>query len=67
MRTVLLVLEVDAVEPLDERRHEMAARLLAVGDDVDAGLLLVEQREAHRVALALARARRPRASRAPTA
>ena len=50
---MLLVLEVDAVEPLDERRHEVAPRLLAVGDDVDAGVLLVEEREAHGVALAL--------------
>ena len=47
------MLEVDAVESLDERRHEMAARLLAVGHDVDAGLLLVEHGEAHGVALGL--------------
>ena len=37
----LLVFEVDAVQVLDERGHEMPARLLAVADDVDAGALLV--------------------------
>ena len=45
--------EIDAVERLDERRDEMPAGLLAVGHDVDAGVLLVAQHEAHRVALAL--------------
>ena len=49
----LLVLEIDAVEILDERRDEMAARLLAVADDVDAGLLLIADGEANCVALAL--------------
>src|SRR6185437_221966 len=46
------VLEVDAFEAFDERRHEMAPRLLAVGDDVDAGMLLIEEREADGIALA---------------
>ena len=36
-----LVLEIDAVEAFDQRRHEMAARLLAIGDDVDSGALLI--------------------------
>src|SRR5205823_13576210 len=40
------------VETFDERRDEVTPRLLAVGDDVDPGLFLVAQREAHRVALA---------------
>ena len=62
----LLVGEVHAVQSLDEGRHEVTARLLAVGDDVDARVLLVEQREADGVALALARAPRHRASRGPT-
>ena len=47
----LLVLEIDAVERLDERRDEVPSRLLAVGDDVDAGALLVREHEPHRVAL----------------
>jgi hypothetical protein len=42
----LPVLGVHAFEALEERRHEMAARLLAVGDDVDAGLLLVAKHRA---------------------
>jgi hypothetical protein len=45
--------EVDAVERLDERGDEMAPRLLAVADDVDPGLLLVGEHEAHGIALAL--------------
>ena len=45
----LPVLEVHAVEALEKRRHEMPARLLAVGDDVDAGLLLVAEHQADRV------------------
>src|SRR6185503_20361395 len=48
----LPVLEVDAVQAFDERRDEMAARLLAVAHDVDAGSLLVSDDEAHSVALA---------------
>ena len=53
MRTVLRVGEVDAVEPLDERGHEVAPGLLAVGDDIDAGVLLVEEREPDGIPLAL--------------
>ena len=47
-----LVLEVDAIEPFDECRHEVPARLLAVGHDVDAGTLLVAKDQSHGVALA---------------
>jgi hypothetical protein len=50
------VLEVDALEALDQRRDEMPARLLAVADDVDAGSLLIGKRQAHRVALARSQA-----------
>ena len=32
-----LVREIDAVDEFEEAVHEMLARLLAVGDDVDAG------------------------------
>jgi hypothetical protein len=53
----LPVPEIDAVESLDERGDEMAARLLAVGDDVDVRGLLVAQDEAHRVALAFGQRR----------
>ena len=59
--------EVDAVELLDEAPHEVPAGLLAVGDDVDAGLLLLAQGQEHRVALALLERRGPRGARAPTA
>ena len=45
--------EVDALEALDEAPHEVPARLLAVGDDVDAGRLLLAHGEGHRVAHAL--------------
>ena len=45
--------EVDTVQPLDERGDKMAARLLAIGHDIDARVFLVEQREAHGVALSL--------------
>ena len=45
--------EVDSLELLDEAPHEVAARLLAVGDDVDAGVLLIAKRQGHRVAHAL--------------
>ena len=48
-----LVLEIDAVEPLDERGDEVAARLLAVGQDVDPSLFLIEDGEPDRVALRL--------------
>jgi hypothetical protein len=49
----LAIGEVHTVETFDEGRHEMAPGLLAVGDDIDARVLLVEQRQADRVALAL--------------
>jgi hypothetical protein len=42
----LAMLEIDTVEGLEERRHEMPARLLAVGDDVDPRFDLVAHREA---------------------
>ena len=47
-----LVGEVDAVDEFEKAVHEMLARLLAVGDDVDAGVLLQLQREQRRVELA---------------
>jgi hypothetical protein len=37
---------------LDEGGHEMLARLLAVTDDIDAGMLLLLQRQAQRIRLA---------------
>jgi len=45
------VLEVDALDELEETVHEVLARLLAVGDDVDARRLLLLQPEQRRVAL----------------
>ena len=48
-----LVLEVDALDVLEEAVHEVLPRLLAVGDDVDAGVLLLLQPEQRRVALRL--------------
>src|SRR5205823_11870807 len=48
-----LVLEIDALQALDERGDEMPAGLLAVGDDVDARGFLVGEQETHGVALAL--------------
>ena len=62
-----LVGEVDALDPLQEAVHEMLARLLAVADDVDAGILLLLDGKQRGVALGLHRARRPRAATAPTA
>ena len=44
--------EIDAVDACEKTVHEMLTRLLAVGDDVDAGILLNLQREQRRVALA---------------
>ena len=35
-----LVLEVDAFDPLEKAMHEVLARLLAVADDVEAGVFL---------------------------
>ena len=43
--------EVDPLQALEEAVDEVLARLLAVGDDVDAGRLLVGEREPHGVAL----------------
>ena len=45
--------EVDAVDAFEEAMDEMLARLLAVGDDVDAGVLLLLQDEQRGVALGL--------------
>ena len=47
-----LVGEVDAVDEFQEAMNEMLARLLAVGDDVDAGVLLEFDREQRGVELA---------------
>ena len=44
--------EVDAVHEFEEAVDEMLARLLAIGDDVDAGILLNLDGEKRRVALA---------------
>ena len=44
--------EIDALDAGKKTMHEMLTRLLAVGDDVDAGILLNLQREQRRVALA---------------
>ncbi len=46
-----LVGEVDAVDLFEEAVDEMLARLLALGDDVDAGILLFLESEQGRVAL----------------
>ena len=48
-----LVREIDAVDRFEEAVHEMLARLLAVGDDVDAAILLQLEREQRGVALAV--------------
>ena len=63
----LPVLEVDAVEALEKRRHEMPARLLAVGDDVDAGLAPGRGAPGGPRPASPRRARRLRAARAPRA
>ena len=62
-----LVREIDAVDEFEEAVDEMLARLLAVGDDVDAAILLQLEREQRGVALGRRRARRRRAATAPTA
>ena len=49
----LAVLEIDAVQVLDERRHEVLARLFAIADDVDARVLLFLQRQAQGILFAL--------------
>src|SRR5688572_13443291 len=46
-----LAAEVDALDELEETVHEMLARLLAVADDVDAGVFLLLQPEQRRVPL----------------
>src|SRR4249920_987396 len=46
-----LAAEIDAVDELEEAVHEVLARLLAVGDDVDAGVLLLLEPEQGGVAL----------------
>ncbi len=48
-----LVGEVDALDALQEAVHEVLARLLAVADDVDAGVLLLLDGEEGGVALGL--------------
>jgi hypothetical protein len=45
----LPVLEVDAIEGFQECRHEVAAGLFAIGDDIDARLLLVPEHQPDRV------------------
>ena len=62
-----LVGEVDAVDEFQKAVNEMLARLLAVGDDVDAGILLQLHREQRGVELAGCRDRRRRAATAATA
>ncbi len=46
-----LVLEIDAVDGFEEAVDEVLARLLAVGDDIDAGVLLLLQPQQGGVAL----------------
>ncbi len=46
-----LAREIDAVNEFQKPVHEMLARLLAVGDDVDAAILLQLEREHGRIAL----------------
>ena len=48
-----LVGEVDAIEAFDECGDEMPARLLAIGDDVDARAFLIFEDQPNRVALSL--------------
>ncbi len=48
-----LVLEVDAFDRFEETVHEVLPRLLAVADDVDAGVFLRLDPQQRRVALAL--------------
>ena len=56
---------VDALEPLGEAVDEVTARLLPVRHHVDPGLLLVSQREDHRVPLALEKRLRREPPRRP--
>src|SRR6266581_1847652 len=46
-----LAREIDPIDEFEKAVHEMLARLLAVGDDVDAAILLQLEREQGRVAL----------------
>ena len=62
-----LVGEVDAVDEFEKAVHEMLARLLAVGDDVDAGVLLQLEREQRGVELAGCEIGAGRAATAATA
>jgi hypothetical protein len=48
-----LACEIDAVDELEKAVHEVLARLLAVGDDLDAAVLLQLEREQGRVALGI--------------
>ena len=43
--------EIDAVDPGEKPMNEMLSRLFAVGDDIDAGVLLLLQRQHGGVAL----------------
>jgi hypothetical protein len=43
--------EIDALDLFQKAMNEMLARLLALGDDVDAGILLQLQRQQRGVAL----------------
>ena len=48
------VLEIDPLQMLEITGHEMAARLLAIAQDVDTRALLVANREPGRIAFGLA-------------
>lgn len=52
----LAVLEINAFQVLDKRRHEMLTRLFAIADDIDAGVLLFLQRQTQRILLAFGQA-----------
>ena len=56
---------VDALETLDESVHEMPARLLPVGHDVDPRLLLLAEREQDRIPLPLEKGLGRQAPRRP--
>jgi hypothetical protein len=60
-----LAREVDAVDEFQEPMHEMLARLFAVGDDIDAGVLLAFDRKQGRVELALGKLRPGKLPRRP--
>src|SRR6185295_19955377 len=59
------VLEIDALDLLEEAVHEVLPRLLAIADDVDAGGLLLLQPEQGGVALRLGELFPIRAPRGP--